>query len=266
MAASRKTAPVAQLHPSCVPLSFEARAIEKRVGLILLATDHTTEADFARMVAGPRIGVFATRIPYANPVTPENLRAMQPRLQGAAALLLPEEELDVVCFSCTSASVVIGDEAVEAAIGLAKPGVPVVTPPKAAVAGLRALGARRIAMLTPYTAGTSAPMGDYFERQGFDISRFVCLGLEDDRDMARLSHDTLVEAAMDAFDPAADALFISCTALRSAAVAARIEERIGKPVVTSNQATAWACLHHCGVVPEIADAGRLMTLPMAGAA
>ena len=66
---------------------LDDRPLDKRVGLIVLATDHTTEVDFQRMVANERIGVYATRIPYANPVTPANLRAMQPSLTSAAALM-----------------------------------------------------------------------------------------------------------------------------------------------------------------------------------
>ena len=85
--------------------------MEKRVGLIVLATDHTSEPDFQRLVASPRIGVYAARIAYANPTTTENLRRMQPGLTAGAALLLPGEPLDVICYSCTSASVVIGDPA-----------------------------------------------------------------------------------------------------------------------------------------------------------
>ena len=247
---------IRQLHST---LHFDARAAAKRVGLILLATDHTTEADFARLVASERVGLFATRIAYANPTTPENLSAAEPRLEHAAALLLPDEALDVVCFSCTSASVIVGDAAIAAAINRGKPGVPVVTPSLAARDALQALGALRISILTPYTAATSEPMAGYFEGHGFDVRRFICLGLEDDRQMARLSRASLVEAAMAAVAPDADALFISCTALRSVDVVEAIEARIGRPVVASNQATAWACLGHCGV-PAPPGYGRLMAL------
>ena len=150
---------------------LDDRPLSKRVGLIILATDHTTEVDFQRMVASDRIGVYATRIPYANPVTPENLRAMQPSLTAGAALILPDEPLDVVMYSCTSASVVIGDANIEAAVKAAKPTATVVTPTAAAVSGLKAFGAKRISVLTPYTIDTSRPMADYFQSLGFDIAR-----------------------------------------------------------------------------------------------
>jgi maleate isomerase len=250
-----------RLHP--VRPDLEARPLKKRVGLIILATDHTTEPDFQRMVASENIGVYVARIPFANPVTPDNLRAMQPSLTEAAALILPGEELDTICYSCTSASVVIGDAEIEAAIQAAKPGVSVVTPPLAGVQGLKALGARRISVLTPYTVETSRPMADYFAGHGFDIASFTVLGLDDDRDMARISPAALVEFARDAMSDDADALFISCTAVRAALAAIDIEKAIGRPLVSSNLASAWSCLRLCGDEAARPEFGRLMTMPVA---
>ena len=245
--------------------SLDQRPLEWRVGLVALATDHTTEPDFQRRVASERIGVYVARIAYANPTTPENLRRMQPALTAGAELILPGEALDAICYSCTSASVVIGDEAVEAALQAAKPGVPVVTPTLAAVRALRAAGARRISILTPYTVETSLPMADYFAAKGFEIDAFTCLGFEDDREMARIRPQEIVDFAISATMASSDALFISCTALRAAAVAPLIEERIGRPVVTSNLATAWNCLRLCGDDTPRPEWGRVMCLPAATA-
>ncbi|MCC8393529.1 ectoine utilization protein EutA [Paraburkholderia sp. MMS20-SJTR3] len=238
------------------------RAFEKRVGLVILATDHTTEPDFAALVASERIAVYVNRVPYANPVTAENLRAMRPSLTAGAALILPDETLDVVMYSCTSASVMIGDAQIEQAIHAAKPSARVVTPTAAAVTALDTLGARRISVLTPYTVETSRPMAEYFAAQGFTIDRFSCIGLSDDREMARLSHDDIVAFAREAIAPESDALFISCTAVRAAPIIARIEAAIGKPVVSSNLATAWMCLRLCDENTPRAGQGRLMSLPL----
>lgn len=240
---------------------LDERPLARRIGLIILATDHTTEVDFQRMVASGRIGLYVTRIPYANPVTPDNLMRMQPQLTASAALILPDEPLDVVMYSCTSASVVIGDARIEAAVQAAKPGVPVVTPTAASVRGLKAVGAKRISVLTPYTVETSRPMARYFADLGFQIDRFTCLGLTDDREMARISHDEIAAFAEEAMAPQSEALFISCTAVRAAEVVPRIEQALGKPVVSSNLATAWACLRLCGDAAPQPELGILMTKP-----
>ena len=243
--------------------ALDQRPLEKRVGLIALATDHMSEVDFRRLVASERIGVYVARIPYANPTTPENLRKMQPSLSAGAALILPDEPLDAICYSCTSASVVIGDAEIEAAIQAAKPGVPVVTPPMAGVRGLNAFGAKRISILTPYTVETSRPMAAYFAAHGFDIESFTCLGFEDDREMARIKPASLVELASRVTHARADALFVSCTALRAALAVPGMEAAIGRPVVTSNQASAWNCLRLCGDDAPRPAFGRLMTKPLA---
>ncbi|KQU87978.1 ectoine utilization protein EutA [Mesorhizobium sp. Root695] len=255
-----KPSPEIKVYPKRPAL--DARPLERRVGLIILATDHTSEPDFRRMVASERIGVYVARIPYANPTTPENLRKMQPALTAGAALILPDEPLDAICYSCTSASVVIGDAEIETAIQAAKPGVSVVTPPMAGVRGLRALGASKISILTPYTVETSRPMAAYFAARGFDIASFTCLGFEDDREMARISPASLVELARDVTDASADALFVSCTALRGALAVTGMEKAIDRPVVTSNQASAWNCLRLCGDETAHPEFGRLMTLPL----
>lgn len=258
------TMPAIRQHAEKPPL--DTRPIARRVGLVILATDHTSEPDFSRMVASERVGVYVARVHYANPTTPENLRAMQPRLSEAAGLILPGEDLDALCYSCNSASVVIGDDAVEEALQAGKPGARVVTPPMATVNGLRALGAKRISILTPYLAETSQPVAAYFSGKGFEVVSFTCLGFEDDREMARIAPATLVELAKEATAPDADALIILCTALRAAMVAAQIEAATGRPVVTSNQATAWMCLRICGDDRIMPERGRLFTLPLGGSA
>lgn len=237
---------------------LDDRPAAHRIGLIALSTDHTVEADFRRLVASDDIAVHVTRVAYANPTTPENLRAMHPRLAEAATLLLPGEELDAIVYGCTSASVIIGEEAVAAALGTGKPGTPVITPAGAAVAALNALKARRISILTPYMRRTAEPMQAYFAENGFAVDRLVCLGMEDDRDMARLPHAEIVRLAQNIVSAGTEALFIACTALRAAQCVPEIERLTGLPVVTSNLAAAWASLRHCGAAPDPAASSRLL--------
>ncbi len=251
---------------SAEPLALDPAGSVRRLGLIALATDLTSERDFASLVPPDRAAVHVARIAFENPTTPESLARMQPDLTRAAALILPDTPLAAICYSCTAASVVIGDAAVAAAIHTARPGVPVVTPTGAARAAFRALGARRIAILTPYLVETSQPMAAYFVRHGLDVIRLHCLGMEDDREMARVSAATIVNAAVAVDAPEAEALFISCTALPALGVIAEIEARIGKPVVTSNQASIWAMLRHVGLGQGIEGYGRLFRhdLPVGG--
>ncbi|MGN7869522.1 ectoine utilization protein EutA [Paracoccus sp. 22332] len=238
---------------------LDDRPLPHRLGLVTLATDHTTEVDFAALPPHG-IGVYATRIPFANPVTPETLAAMAGDVTRAAALILPDQELDAVVYSCTSASVVIGDDKVRAAIAAGKPGAAAITPISAGFAALRALGADRITLLTPYDAQTTRPMAECFEAGGFALQAVSCLGLTDDRDMARISHASIVEAARAAVAPGSQALFVACTAVRAAGIIDRIENAVGIPVVSANSATLWTAARACGVVGALAP-GQLMRLP-----
>lgn len=229
------------------PLSYDDPELTKRLGLIVLATDLTSERDFAKLMPHDQVSIYTTRVAYENPATPENLRDMAPRLSAAADFILPGESLDAICYSCTAASVVIGDEVVTRAIHVVRPGVHVVTPSAAARLAFTALGVKKISILTPYLVETSQPMADYFTQHGLEIQSFDCLGLGDDRDMARICRSDIIEAAVRVDVPEAEALFISCTAVPAVAVIAEIEKRIGKPVVTSNQASAWAMMRHVGL-------------------
>mgnify|MGYP003705937911 FL=1 len=227
---------------------LEAPADRKKIGLITLATDLTTERDFARIIPMGHAGVYGTRVAFVNPTTPDNLRKMAPRITAAADLILPGEVLDAVCYSCTAASVVIGDAEIAASIHAARPGVPVVTPSGAALSAFSALNVQHISVLTPYLVETSLPMADYFRLHGLKIEKFRCLGLDDDRDMARVDPEMILRAALETDTAQTQAFFLSCTGLQGVDVIVELERQTGKPVVTSNQASAWALMNHAGLV------------------
>ncbi len=237
---------------------YDDRPVKRRIGFLALSTDHTSERDMQQIAPPDEVGVYVSRLAYENPTNRENLLAMQPRLAEAASLILSGEELDVVAFSCTAASVMIGDETVAASIREAKPGVPVVTPTAAAFAAFAHLGVSRVSLLTPYVEPVTAAMRGYFEAHGLDVVNTICLGIEDDRMMARLSLDAIVDAALATMDSRAEALFISCTAVRAASVAEIIERKIKGPVVTSNQAMAWRSLRLAGCDRSVAGFGKLL--------
>jgi maleate isomerase len=242
------------------PPRLDDRPAGRRIGLIALATDHTSERDFARLRPSDDIAIYVSRIAYANPTTRENLLEMQPRLSDAARLILPGESLDAIAYSCTAAAMYIGEETVAKAVRAAKPGVPVVTPVSAALAAFEVLEAARLSLLTPYSRRVTAAMAEFFEGRGLEVVSTACFGLEDDREMARVAPASIVAAAREVISPEAEALFISCTALRAAEVAGAIEAAIAKPVVTSNQAMVWLALRRAGWIGPIDGHGRLLHL------
>ncbi|MBU2958612.1 ectoine utilization protein EutA [Paracoccus sp. 1_MG-2023] len=209
----------------------------RRFGMIALATDMTMEGD-ARLVMPEGTRLHVTRIEFDNPTTEENLRNTGPRLRAAVDLIVPGVHLDGIGFGCTSAAAVLGDQMDALAGGRAH----VTTPAGAALRGFAVLDVTRVALMTPYLEATTNLVGDYFEAHGIDVVRRVSMNFPDDRDMAVLPPDRIIDMALDSDHPDAQALFISCTALPVMTLIPEIEERLGKPVISSNQALFWSML------------------------
>lgn len=232
------------------------------IGVIALAEDRAGVWDFEQFLKDvPDVGIFSTRVPMSADVTPQSLAAMGEHLGFAARTLLPGSPLDAIAFSCTSGTVAIGLDKVHATISAARPGIPVSTPIEAGLAALRKLGTSRIALLTPYRPATADLVADFFVENGLSIEARLTLALTGDLDMNRVSADCLIKAARTclAQAPDSEALFTSCTGLRTSPLIQRLEDEIGIPVVTSNQALAWHCLRIAGNTQHITGHGRLLS-------
>lgn len=228
----------------------------RRLGLVLLSTDETLEFEARQVLAGRAVNLLHGRILSDPAVTPEGLRAMEGRL-GAAVGLLPQG-LDALAYGCTSASVFIGPEAVAARVRAVHPGVPVVNPISAVVAALGALGVTRIGLVTPYTAQVAAPMRAFLEARGIAVAQEVSFGEEDDRRVARIAEaSTLAAIRAAARGAGVQAVFTSCTNLRSFGVIEAAERELDLPVISSNQALMWDLLRRAGIDARGWGPGRL---------
>lgn len=251
-----REAPVA--FPFTADAGIGARA---RIGLIVLATDQTIEYEYRLMLDLPGVAVFHSRIMNDNDITPETLRAMEGGIADATRKLLPGERLDVVGFGCTSASMLLGEATVGARIREARPGIAFTTPVTGAFAGLRAFGAHRIAVLTPYSDEVNAGIRAYVEQHGFQVVAMGSFKERDDRMVARISPDSIADAAEQlAKGSGAEALFVSCTSLRIAERVRAMEARIGLPITSSNHAIAWHSLRLAGIADVRPEFGKLFTL------
>ena len=70
--------------------------------------------------------------------------------------------------------------------------------------------------------------------------------------------ESIAEFVCDSVDATADAVFIPGTAWRALEVVQQMEERLGRTVITVNQATIWAVLRRLGLSPKVQGYGRLM--------
>jgi maleate isomerase len=221
-----------------------------RVGLIVLATDYTIEHEWRGIFESvPGLALYQSRILNDNAITPETLRAMEPRIAAAADLILPGSELDVVAYGCTSASMAIGEEKVFGHIRSVRPNALCTTPITAAFAAFRALGARRIGVLTPYRAEVNLIVADYIRARGFEVPVFGSFNEESDATVARISPAS-IKAAVEAIAARADArcgVRVVHVGQAGAEAAAAIEAEIGLPITSSNHAMAWHAMRLAGV-------------------
>ncbi len=238
-------------------VSFDrGRYWRAKLGFVLLPNTQTAEEDLFRM-APAGVGVFSSRCRMQREVTVENLAAMVETLAQTAEVILPDEDLDVVCYSCTSGSIVIGEGRVVAELERGAPGAKATTLVTGVVEGLRAVGARRIVVGTPYLDEVNTVEAAFLRKRGFEVLEIQGMNLRYDSEIAAVSPDYLVEFAQAIDRPEADAIFISCGGLRTVEAIDAIERATGKPVIASNQAMFWHCLRLAGIDDRVPGYGRL---------
>lgn len=155
---------------------------------------------------------------------------------------LATAEPEVVVYACTSGSFVHGlagerrlREAMESA-GARR----AITTSGALIQALDALGVGRLAVGTPYDAEVSKRLSDFLHEAGREVVASAYLGLTSN--IFRVKRETVMNLALAADHPEAEAVFLSCTNLRTLNVLAEAAQRLGKPVLSANQVTMWAAL------------------------
>lgn len=248
----------AAFHSQDWPVRFDAgRHPRARIGFVLIATERNIEDEMTRLVPSG-VGVHFSRVPMGAEVNVVHLAAQSDGLAQAAGLILPGEYPDVVCYACTSGSVVMTEQRVIAELERGAPGSKATTLLTGVIEGLRALDATRIVIGTPYLDEINTIEAEYLQARGFDVLGIQGMNLSYDRDMVRVAPEFLLEFAQAIDQPDADAVFISCGALRTVEVIQDIEDAIGKPAVCSNQAMLWQCLRLAGIEDRLPGLGSLL--------
>jgi maleate isomerase len=139
-------------------------------------------------------------------------------------------------------------------------GLEVTTGATAAGEALKAFGAKRIGIVTPYQ-----PVGDeqvvaYFTELGFDVAAITGLCSESATSIADESPATLRDAFLSVDGPDVDALIQCGTNLECIAVAAELERELSKPVIAINVATMWHAFRVNGIDDRIHGHGSLLEL------
>ena len=228
-----------------------------RVGLIALASDFMIEKDFINVIKDRDIDFFVNRIESYNPLTKENLIKMSEKVTEVTKDILPDQDLDCVVYGCTSGTIAAGYENIKKKVNIAKPEAEVTTPSTAAINALKKMKINKIAIFTPYSKVLNDEVIDYFKSENFEISSNAYFDILSDLDIGKVDEDYLYEtlSKMDLGD--ADALFISCTALPALSIIEKLEKKLNKVVLSSNQVLIWDTLRSIGKKDSIEGFGKL---------
>jgi maleate isomerase len=232
-----------------------------RIGLIELATDQTSEHEFRRLLQLPGVDFYVSRIWNDATITPDTLAAMARDIEKCAHVILPDLRIDVMGFTCTSGAMVIGEDKVFSLMRAARPAVACTSPITAAMAGMTALGLKRIALLTPYLQSINDLMRSYIESRGVAVPVMGSFNNSNDDEVARISLESTRAAAIDlGKSQHVDGIFVSCTSIRTIDVICDVEAAIGKPMLASNPAQAWHLLRLGNVKDRLPQWGRLFAM------
>ena len=236
---------------------FGSRA---KIGLVYIASSIVMEPEMYAMGA-PGVSIHTSRL-HLPEVTVDGIDAMMrsPQLEQASRLL-GEAPLSVICFGGTSASFLHGtawDQALTEKMKEWTPGIPAVTTATSVLEALSHLGVGPVAMAAPYIDEVSIRGVKWLEENGHQVVSWEGLGVNTDWELAQISPQTVYELAARVDRREAEAVFISCTNLRTVAVIRALEEALGKPVVSAVQASFWKCLKLAQVEGARPGYGRLL--------
>ena len=228
-----------------------------KIGLIALASDYMIEKDFISVIKDKKIDFFVNRIECFNPLTSSNLIKMSEKVTDVTKDILPNEKIDCVVYGCTSGTIAAGYDSIEKKIKIAKPDAKVTTPSTASIKALKKLNLNKIAIFTPYPKKLNDEVLDFFSQENFEITSNSYFDIASDIDIGKVDSDYLFDVLSKMDLKGADALFISCTALPALSIIDKLEKKIGKPVLSSNQALIWDTLEKIGKNTSIKGFGKL---------
>ncbi len=244
--------------------------IAAQLGLITLGTDLTIETELRHFIGnsiGTKVGhgqkptILHSRIACDDEVTSENLTAMCDRFAESLALFPPGYHFDVVGYGCTSASLLIGEQTIQDIVKCYIDVDHVTTPLTGVRRALRAIGALQIGYLAPYISEISIQMCALLEDEdGLQITAAATFGEGRDSIVGRIHPQSILDAIDAIVNQAStrlDAIFISCTSLRCAAIIETAEVKHGIPVISSNSAIAWDMARLAGLKVTATGKGRL---------
>jgi maleate isomerase len=204
------------------------------------------------------VSVLATRL-LLERGTKRDLERMARNTEDACRLL-SSARVGVVLYACTTGSLIGGKKWEQGLIRRMKScvSVPVVTTAGAAVEAINEMGLKKIAVATPYSEQLNLVEKEFFEENGFEVTKLKGLGYLTGEELHSEPVETTIRLAREVNSKEADGVFLSCTDLKTITVLSKLEKELGKPVLSSNAASLWSSLRALKVEAKISACGSLL--------
>jgi maleate isomerase len=240
-----------------------------RLGMLTPSSNTVLEPMLARMTAESGISVHYSRFRVTEiSLSQIGLGQFTFDAMVQTAELLAHAKVDAIAWNGTSAGWLgfAQDEELCARIQAAT-GIPATSSVLAFRDAFRALGTKRVGLVTPYTFDVQRRIMTNWEAAGFPCRAERHLDLSDNFSFAEASEATIEAMVRQVAAEGCDAAAIVCTNMRGAAIAPALEAELGIPVIDSVSVTLWASLRLIGAATDaFADWGRIFSLPIAPAA
>jgi len=179
---------------------------------------------------------------------------------------LAHARVDAYVYACLIAVMVNGFHAhedaeaqVAAAAEADRGPAPVVSSAGALLRALHAIGARRVAIVTPYAPALTDVVIEYLDTHAIEVTEAVSLNVTDNVDVGRIDPQDLIDVARGIDIRDADALVLSvCVQMPSLPVIPAVERELGLPVLSTTTATVFDLLRRLDLQPDVPDAGSLL--------
>jgi maleate cis-trans isomerase len=232
-----------------------------RIGVIVPKSNTTNEIEFNRMKPDGVTVHFTRFALHADPAADGFKALLADTREGCEELKLCN--VNTIAFGCTAASMACPPPILMSAMQQVTP-VPCTSTAAAITDALNTVGAKRIAVATPYTDRMNAGIKSYLEKNGFNVLSIKGLGFgetpQTTHQMSRVPPKDVYAHAKSVDQKDAEAILICCTDFGSLDAIAPLEQELGKPVISSNTATFRAALRNVGINDRLQGYGRLLAV------
>jgi maleate isomerase len=242
-----------------------------RIGQIVPSSNTTMETEIPALlraredIAPERFSFHSSRMRMKR-VTKDELAAMDAD-SDRCALELSDARVDVLGYACLVAIMSMGrgyhrssEQRLHGRTVQNEAPAPVVTSAGALIEGLQALGAKKVAILTPYMKPLTALVVDYIQHEGIEVHDAISLEIADNLEVGARDARAPIEISRRLSTANCDAVVISaCVQMPSLASVQPVQDRLGLPVVSAAVCTTYRMLQALGLPTQVPGAGALLS-------